>query len=216
MMRLKKFHSASLVIILLTTLVILGKIFFDADPFPSQEYKFYDWMSRLRKRPTASPVVILAIDDKSIRSIGSWPWPRSYIAGMIEQLSDYGAHTMGISLLYPSREVNPGLAEIQGIKERWHEIPLKAKQSSVAIIETVLTEAEKKLDHDTQLISAVPMPTFSGFHLSMSSTKKYRPNFSARRSSCSASRPKSGHRPLKRRLRPRLPLWTSKPVRWKI
>ena len=143
MMRLKKFHSASLIIILLTTLVILGKIFFDTDPFPSQEYKIYDWMSQLRKRPTASPVVILAIDDKSIRSIGSWPWPRSYIARMIEQLSDYGAHTMGISLLYPSKEVNPGLVEIQDIKERWHEIPSKAKKPSVGIIETVLTEAEK-------------------------------------------------------------------------
>jgi hypothetical protein len=35
MMRLKKFPSASLIIILLTTLVILGKIFFDTDPFPS-------------------------------------------------------------------------------------------------------------------------------------------------------------------------------------
>ncbi|MEN8780179.1 MAG: serine/threonine-protein kinase [Desulfobacterales bacterium] len=155
MMRLKKFHSASLIIILLTTLVILGKIFVDTDPLPSQEYKIYDWMSRLRKRPTASPVVILAIDDKSIRSIGSWPWPRSYIAGMIERLSDYGAHTMGISLLYSSKEVNPGLVEIQDIKERWSEIPSKAKKPSVAIIETVLTEAEKKLDHDTQLISAV-------------------------------------------------------------
>ena len=87
MMQLKKLHSASLIIILLTALVILGKIFVDTDPFPSQEYKIYDWMSRLRKRPTASPVVILAIDDKSIRSIGSWPWPRSYIAGMIERLS---------------------------------------------------------------------------------------------------------------------------------
>ncbi|MCP4629358.1 MAG: CHASE2 domain-containing protein [bacterium] len=53
-------------------------------------------------------MVIPAIDDQSIRQLGSWPWPRSYIAEMVQLLSSHGTHTMGIALLYPTRELNPG------------------------------------------------------------------------------------------------------------
>ena len=115
----------------------------------------YDSLAQLRQRETATPVVVLAIDDQSIRQIGSWPWPRSYIAEMIRLLSDYGAHTMGISLLYPTRELNPGLQEIEQIKEIINNKSTKSGLKRVSKVNSILKEAEKRLNHDVQLISAV-------------------------------------------------------------
>jgi len=112
-------------------------------------------MSRLRQRKAGSQVVILEIDDKSLRNIGSWPWPRSYIADMVRRLSDEGTHTMGLSLLYPSMELNPGLQEIQNLRETLREKPKKVAQKTLSKIDGILMEAEKRLDHDHQLITAV-------------------------------------------------------------
>jgi serine/threonine-protein kinase len=154
-MVLRKRHYPAFMIVLLTALAILAKIFFDLDPLDPLEYKVYDYLSRLRQRNTSSQVVILAIDDKSVRHIGSWPWPRSYVAEMVRRLSECGTHTMGVVLLYPFKELNPGLQEIQYLKEYLGEIPSKVRRSNLNNFEGILTEAEIKLNHDEKLISAI-------------------------------------------------------------
>ena len=154
-MLLKKLHISTLLLVAATIAAILGNILFDFDILQPLEYKVYDSMARLRKREPATPVVILAIDDESIQRLGSWPWPRSYIAEMVQLLSNYGAHTIGISLLYPTRELNPALQEIENIKGILVDKPSKSKRKSATKINSILTQASKRLNHDNQLISAV-------------------------------------------------------------
>jgi CHASE2 domain-containing sensor protein len=77
------------------------------------EYKAYDFLTGLRHRNDASPVVIVKIDEKSIKEIGGWPWPRAYIADGIERLSSFSPRVMGIHLLFPGQEINPGLKTVQ-------------------------------------------------------------------------------------------------------
>ena len=103
-MTLKKVQYSTLSLVILFSLTILGKVLFEVDPLQPLEYKVYDFMSRLRQRKAATQVVIVAIDDKSVQNIGSWPWPRSYIAEMIQRLSDDRTHTMGLSLLLTRRK----------------------------------------------------------------------------------------------------------------
>ncbi len=152
---LKKLHISTLSLIILFALVISGKILFEIDPLQPLEYKVYDSLLRLRQRKAATQIVVLAIDNKSVQSIGSWPWPRSYIASVVRTLTDDGTHTMGLSLLYPSREINPGLEEIRFIKQSLPPRASKADRKSLKEISGNLTEALKRLDHDQQLISAV-------------------------------------------------------------
>jgi len=151
----KKIPFASLFIVALTVAAIAGNILFDMDLLQPLEYRVYDWMSRLRQRKAANQVIVLAIDDQSIQQLGGWPWPRSYIAEMVRLLSNSGTHTLGLALLYPSRELNPGLREIERIREALNERPSKSDRKSLSIINGMLAEAEDKLDHDNQLISAV-------------------------------------------------------------
>jgi serine/threonine-protein kinase len=152
---LKRLHISTLTLIILFVLVISGKILFEIDPLQPLEYKVYDSLLRLRQRKAATQVVVLAIDNKSVQTIGSWPWPRSYIASVVRRLTSDGTHTMGLSLLYPSREINPGLEEIRFLKQSLPRKPSKVDRKSLKEISGNLTDALKRLDHDQQLISAV-------------------------------------------------------------
>lgn len=154
-MMLKKIHISTLSLTVLFVLVISGQILFEIDPLQPLEYKVYDSLLRLRHRKAATQVVVVAIDNKSVQSLGSWPWPRSYIASAVRMLTAEGTHTLGLSLLYPSREINPGLEEIRFIMQSLPQKPSKAENKTIKEISGNLTEALTRLEHDQQLISAV-------------------------------------------------------------
>jgi serine/threonine-protein kinase len=154
-MRLKKLHLSTLLLVAVIIALILSNILFDFDILQPLEHKVYDSVVRLRQRESATKVVVLSIDDHSIQQLGSWPWPRSYLAEMVQLLSAHDAQAMGISLLYPTREINPGLQEIKQIKAALNGKPSKAGRKITLKINRLLTEARKRLDHDAKLISAV-------------------------------------------------------------
>ena len=53
--------------------------------FEQLERQLYDWRFRLRG-PIApqSPVLLVAIDAKSLDALGRWPWSRTIVAELIE------------------------------------------------------------------------------------------------------------------------------------
>ena len=62
---------------------------------------------RFRLRPPAPPsddIVLVLIDDPSIRAIGRWPWSRAIMADAITRLTAAGAGTIGIDLLLAEPE----------------------------------------------------------------------------------------------------------------
>ncbi len=154
-MRLKKINFSTLMLVAVTIAVILGNVLFDFDVLQPMEHKVYDSMNRLRQRQAGTEIIILAIDEQSIQQLGSWPWPRSYIAEMISLLSHYDTHTLGISLLYPTRELNTGLQEIEHLKKILNKKTTKSGRKTATKVNSILTEAAKRLNHDARLISAV-------------------------------------------------------------
>ncbi|MGD9132648.1 MAG: serine/threonine-protein kinase [Desulfobacterales bacterium] len=142
-------------ICLLLMFAILAGMLFGFKPLQSLEYKAYDLAANLRHRAAGIPIIIVAIDDKSLKSIGDWPWPRSYIADIINTLSKNGAHTQGVSILYRSRELNDGLTEIQNFRERIHQNPPIGKKQTLNKIDRLLAQTQTRLNHDARLISAV-------------------------------------------------------------
>jgi len=151
----KKRHVSTLLLVAAIIAAILGNILFDFDILQPLEHKVYDSMIRLRQRKAATQVLVVAIDDQSIQQLGSWPWPRSYLADMVKRLSDYGVQAMGICLLYPTREVNPGLQELEYIKGRLKDQLSKSRNKTTLKINSILTEAGNRLNHDAILIAAV-------------------------------------------------------------
>ncbi len=154
-MDLKKAFGSSRAICLLLMIAVLAGMLVGFKPLLFLEYKAYDLMSILRPTKAGKPVVIVALDDKSLKNIGDWPWPRSYVARIIDTLSKSGAHTLGVSILYRSRMLNEGQTEIQNLRQTLRQNPPPAKKQILRKIDRLLAESMGRLDHDTRLISAV-------------------------------------------------------------
>ena len=77
-----------------------------------------DWLRMARndthRHPASGELVIVKIDDASLRQFGNWPWPRRHHAQLIDQLRAKGAKNIffDINFSYPSNPVDDGaLAE---------------------------------------------------------------------------------------------------------
>jgi CHASE2 domain-containing sensor protein len=58
----------------------------------------YDFHMRYWSYPASDNVVIVAIDPQSLAKIGSWPWPRSVHARLIDRLTSAGVRGVGIDI----------------------------------------------------------------------------------------------------------------------
>ncbi|HEY8433595.1 MAG TPA: EAL domain-containing protein [Sphingomicrobium sp.] len=52
----------------------------------------------LHRHNASGDIVVIAIDDHSLRQVGNWPWPRRYDAQMVDRLTAAGAHRIYFDL----------------------------------------------------------------------------------------------------------------------
>ena len=85
-----------------------------ADPGSIRELRVrvFDLYQVLRPREaTQRPVVIVDIDEKSLKVVGQWPWPRTLIADLISRLTQMGALAIGFDVLFPEPDrMSPAIA----------------------------------------------------------------------------------------------------------
>lgn len=63
---------------------------------------WFDLCQRVFPRERADdPVVIVEIDERSLAQLGQWPWPRSRLAGLIDQIAEAQPAVIGIDALFP-------------------------------------------------------------------------------------------------------------------
>jgi adenylate cyclase len=83
------------------------------DPRPIEELRLraFDLFQVLRPRErTARPVVIVDIDEASLKEIGQWPWPRTVVADLVTRLTALGAAAIGFDAVFPEPDrMSPGL-----------------------------------------------------------------------------------------------------------
>lgn len=71
----------------------------------------YDALIRLQSGPADEAIVIVAIDDRSLQTLGRWPWPRSVHADLIDRLSQAGPRAVAYDILFTEAEAaDPALA----------------------------------------------------------------------------------------------------------
>ncbi len=86
---------------LLILLEIIGLISNVTTPLEGLELSARDLSFRLRgARPPAEEIVIVAIDDDSFNWTGyQWPWPRAYLAEIVNWLDQAGARVIGMDVI---------------------------------------------------------------------------------------------------------------------
>src|SRR5262249_24183041 len=86
-----------------------------ADPRPLEELRAraFDFFQVLRPRQQEQrPVVIVDIDEASLKAIGQWPWPRTTVADLVTHITQLGAIAIGFDIIFaePDR-MSPAIAE---------------------------------------------------------------------------------------------------------
>ena len=93
------------------------------------------------REQTSRPVVIVDIDEDSLKEIGQWPWPRTTVADLITKITDLGAVAIGFDIIFaePDR-MSPAIAEhsFRGI-----DAETRAKLDSLPSNDAVLADAIK-------------------------------------------------------------------------
>lgn len=118
-------------------------------PFLSaMELKAYDFHFLYRgKVDPGKEVAIVAVDQKSIDSLGRWPWPRTRISELIERLNDGGAKVIAFDMIFSEPDDSLGLGAIRGLKKR-----LRDKGRDVR---SEIDAVEKMADSDARLASVL-------------------------------------------------------------
>jgi len=85
-----------------------------ANPPPLEEIRLrtFGLYQTLRPREAGlRPVVIVDIDEASLKEIGQWPWPRTIVADRITRLAELGAVAIGFDVIFaePDR-MSPSIA----------------------------------------------------------------------------------------------------------
>ncbi|HEY7819351.1 MAG TPA: CHASE2 domain-containing protein, partial [Vicinamibacteria bacterium] len=77
--------------------------------FESLEYQLYDADFRMNAKGEApAEIVIVAIDEPSLKRLGSWPWPRAYHAEVLRQIRARGAKVIGMDIgFYEPDRIEP-------------------------------------------------------------------------------------------------------------
>ncbi|MCL2618891.1 MAG: adenylate/guanylate cyclase domain-containing protein [Defluviitaleaceae bacterium] len=63
-------------------------------------------------RASADNIIIVGIDERSINEIGTWPWPRLFIAEAVRTVADMGAAAIGVNVLYDTPGAAPEYDDI--------------------------------------------------------------------------------------------------------
>jgi adenylate cyclase len=113
-----------------------------ADPRPLAELRArtFDLFQVLLPRvQTSRPVVIVDIDEDSLKEIGQWPWPRTTVADLVTKITHLGALCIGFDIIFaePDR-MSPAIAEqsFRGI-----DAETRAKLDSLPSNDEVLAQA---------------------------------------------------------------------------
>lgn len=80
----------------------------------------FDQYQRWRPRPfEPAPVRIVDVDDASLARLGQWPWPRTRIASMVEQLFAHGAAVVAFDVVF----AEPDRTSPAQVAKEWRGTP---------------------------------------------------------------------------------------------
>ena len=121
----------------------------DLAPFKISRLALFDQYQSLSPRQARSqPVVIVEIDEATLAVVGQWPWPRNYLASLIDSIADLKPSAIGLDILMPEAD---------------HSSPQAIAESRPDLPEDVRKALAKAASNDTLLAASLAKaPTVLG------------------------------------------------------
>jgi adenylate cyclase len=125
------------------------------------ELKLYDLKFRVRGAiPASQQVVILGIDDDSLKTVGRWPWSREDISRLLARVKEAGPKVIAVDIIFAEKEETAAVRTITSLHQQITHQGLDNKG-----ILTLLERERQRADVDrvlTETIREKP-PTILGF-----------------------------------------------------
>jgi adenylate cyclase len=93
-----------------------------ADPVNLQDfrYKIFDGFQRLEPRAyQPAPVVVIDLDERTLKRYGQWPWPRTRVADLVARLHNLGAPAIGLDIVF----AEPDKTSPEQLIADWRDVP---------------------------------------------------------------------------------------------
>jgi len=108
---------------ILAVLLTLG-YFFIPKQFFSLDNKLRDFMFLMREDlPKTDKIVIVDIDEKSLKAYGQWPWSRDIITLLLTKIRDKGAGIIGLDIVFAEEDRSSPHKLVQKFPEIKQKLP---------------------------------------------------------------------------------------------
>ncbi|MEW6388472.1 MAG: adenylate/guanylate cyclase domain-containing protein [Thermodesulfobacteriota bacterium] len=148
-------------IVVAVTLVVVIALIWRPPFMEFLELKLYDAKFRYRgSRPAGGEVVIVGIDDASLKQVGRWPWPREAFGELLQRVKDAGPRVIALDIIFAEKEETATVTAIKNLRRGISQVG-----GASAPIMALLEREEKRADVDRRLarIIAAGPPTILGF-----------------------------------------------------
>ncbi|MCP3940867.1 MAG: adenylate/guanylate cyclase domain-containing protein [Desulfobacteraceae bacterium] len=110
--------------------------------------KIVDIMFQIRgPQPISKKVIIVDIDEKSLKQLGQWPWPRHILADLTRVIHNNGAKVIGFDIVFPEADRTSPARYLEKLK------PILKEHIPNNLFEDIMES--KTLDHDIDFGNAV-------------------------------------------------------------
>ena len=86
--------------VLITLAVLVGLRFQDGGLTETARLKSFDYLQSTDTVVESKDIVVVEFDEASIEAFGQWPWPRDYLADVINHLRGQGAGLIILPVLF--------------------------------------------------------------------------------------------------------------------
>ena len=87
-------------------ITILFLVFAEAGWFTALDKQAYDLGVKFSAgEDPREDIVVIAIDDKSLKALGAWPWSRDVLADTTQILTKAGTKVVGFTMPFDSRQL---------------------------------------------------------------------------------------------------------------
>ncbi|WP_243468653.1 CHASE2 domain-containing protein [Paraburkholderia sp. PGU19] len=75
------------------------------DTFGTARQLLFDhYQRRFPRVPASQPVIIVAIDDRTLAAVGQWPWPRNRLANLVDAIAAQKPLAIGLDIYMPEAD----------------------------------------------------------------------------------------------------------------
>lgn len=101
----------------------------------------------LHPQKASGDIVFVAVDEKSLREVGEWPWPRATQAKLIDEATRLGAERIFVDIIYENRT-----------DERNDRLFAEALKRSARV--TLASRSKLGAGFDADMVETLPLPEF--------------------------------------------------------